>query len=520
MNSYLYWVINIVFALILLIILANDCYVNKRPNVVEKKFRTLIKWVVFFCLQDMFWGLCQARIIKNDSIFFSSTSVFMVSTVVITFFWLDFIFTYLDRDVKYNKLYLALDGVLIIYELILVILNCSVPILFRIVDGEYVTEFLRPQTFMNQYIVYLVVGFVSLWVVLNGKTTDNKRKFLSVFVFSLTPILSGVFQFIYTDGPFYSMGYFLGCIMIHIFIVNKEREKNNYNTMIKAIADIYYSMHLFDLVNDNADRYIESDILKGLIADARSPQVMINRVMRGTVCEEYLLPVLEFVDLSTLPERMKGKNTISYEFIGKNFGWTRISFIVVEKDSESKPIKVMVVTQIIDDDKRKQLELLFASNNDDLTGLYNRRAYSNDMSEFKSKELTDNYVYALIDINGLKKTNDTLGHDAGDELIVGTANCLNNSFSKYGKIYRTGGDEFVASLFIESDKLDEVIKSFKDAVDNWQGVLVSELAVSCGFVSKSKNMTIDSMIKLADERMYEDKSRYYSTKGIDRRTHE
>ncbi|MBR5705734.1 MAG: diguanylate cyclase, partial [Deltaproteobacteria bacterium] len=48
-----------------------------------------------------------------------------------------------------------------------------------------------------------------------------------------------------------------------------------------------------------------------------------------------------------------------------------------------------------------------------------------------------------IDVNGLKTVNDSLGHDAGDELIRGAADCISAAFGQTGKCYRTGGDEFV-----------------------------------------------------------------------------
>lgn len=47
-------------------------------------------------------------------------------------------------------------------------------------------------------------------------------------------------------------------------------------------------------------------------------------------------------------------------------------------------------------------------------------------------------------MNGLKTVNDTKGHAAGDELIKGAADCLALSVGNKGKVYRTGGDEFMA----------------------------------------------------------------------------
>ena len=59
-------------------------------------------------------------------------------------------------------------------------------------------------------------------------------------------------------------------------------------------------------------------------------------------------------------------------------------------------------------------------------------------------------MYISIDLNGLKRVNDTYGHVAGDELIRAAADCMKNSFNEYGKIYRIGGDEFAVIITEET----------------------------------------------------------------------
>lgn len=155
---------------------------------------------------------------------------------------------------------------------------------------------------------------------------------------------------------------------------------------------------------------------------------------------------------------------------------------------------------------------------DNLTGLLNRRAYSQD-----TKHLTDvypeNFVYISLDVNGLKVVNDTIGHAAGDEIIEGASQCMSRCFYKYGKVYRTGGDEFVAILYIPEDRLEEVINNFQDEVACWHGELVDKLAVSLGYVKAKdiQGVSFHDVSVLADEKMYEDKAAYYKRQGIDRR---
>ena len=132
---------------------------------------------------------------------------------------------------------------------------------------------------------------------------------------------------------------------------------------------------------------------------------------------------------------------------------------------------------------------MFTSNTDELTKCFNRRAYDSDMQKL---DLNTKWAYISLDLNGLKKANDTLGHSAGDELICAAANCMKFAFASYGKIYRIGGDEFV--------------------------VLIQE-SVSYGVVKSSEQSfdSIHSVSKLADERMYQNKKEYYTTSGNDRR---
>ena len=50
-----------------------------------------------------------------------------------------------------------------------------------------------------------------------------------------------------------------------------------------------------------------------------------------------------------------------------------------------------------------------------------------------------------MDVNRLKIVNDSQGHAAGDELLQGAASCMKKCFDSCGKVYRTGGDEFIAT---------------------------------------------------------------------------
>lgn len=113
-----------------------------------------------------------------------------------------------------------------------------------------------------------------------------------------------------------------------------------------------------------------------------------------------------------------------------------------------------------------------------------------------------------------------MGHAAGDELIVGACECMKKAFGDFGKLYRTGGDEFVSIISADVEQLKNILKNFEEITEKWTGELVKSLSVSYGVVTRKENpdIPIDKIAILADQRMYSQKREYYQRKGIDRRT--
>lgn len=153
------------------------------------------------------------------------------------------------------------------------------------------------------------------------------------------------------------------------------------------------------------------------------------------------------------------------------------------------------------------------------TKLLNRRAYAEDVLKLKSSKRLRLLRYVSLDLNGLKEANDTLGHEAGDELIKNTARFMTTAFGHLGKLYRTGGDEFVALLLCDRAEFDEALGIFNEGVDLWKSVRGRPFSVSVGEASKEEfpDYSIDELAKRADERMYEAKDAYYRKTGKTRR---
>lgn len=176
---------------------------------------------------------------------------------------------------------------------------------------------------------------------------------------------------------------------------------------------------------------------------------------------------------------------------------------------------VLMLSQVLKEKYEKE-KYIYTSNTDELTKCLNRRAYEADIQKL---DLNSEWVYISLDLNGLKQTNDKMGHSAGDELICAASSCMKFAFASYGKIYRIGGDEFVVLLTQSVSDLQHILKVFDSTISNWHGKYSNSMSVSYGIVQSSEQDfdSILSVSKLADERMYKNKSNYYKISGNDRR---
>lgn len=150
-------------------------------------------------------------------------------------------------------------------------------------------------------------------------------------------------------------------------------------------------------------------------------------------------------------------------------------------------------------------ELEKISYEDMLTGLRNRNAYEKEIQNLYSTPLHSLGII-FADINGLKETNDNLGHEYGDILIKWTSNYLKVSIPF--TVFRIGGDEFVAFVINESE--DE-FNRIANAIQNGLSEMVY-LNLSVGYTWNDTNIDIPNQLIETDQRMYETKQRYYAVR--------
>jgi diguanylate cyclase (GGDEF)-like protein len=154
------------------------------------------------------------------------------------------------------------------------------------------------------------------------------------------------------------------------------------------------------------------------------------------------------------------------------------------------------------------------ANTDSLTGVKNKLAYDErveDINEKISSGDMDDFGVIMLDINLLKKINDTYGHEHGDFLIKNFCNVVCDVFT-HSPVYRIGGDEFVVILqkrdLADADKLLADLEknlSRLSARENAKPWEAPSAAVGVAYFDKQTDYSIEDVFRRADDAMYKKK---------------
>ncbi len=135
---------------------------------------------------------------------------------------------------------------------------------------------------------------------------------------------------------------------------------------------------------------------------------------------------------------------------------------------------------------------------DDLTGVSNYKAFENKTNNQKFNNLS----LVFVDVNGLGVVNNTLGHEAGDFMLLTVASIMSKYFRK-SDIYRKGGDEFIIlAEGISKEETKTRVESITEELKDY------DYSISYGISHEDECDNITSLIEQADSLMYESKEEY------------
>ena len=177
---------------------------------------------------------------------------------------------------------------------------------------------------------------------------------------------------------------------------------------------------------------------------------------------------------------------------------------------------VLVSIQDITARKKAEEYLHYLGTHDVMTGLFNR-AYFEETIQKLEHSRKDPVSIIVLDLNYLKKTNDTLGHQAGDKLIRRLAEVLTAAFNNGQIAARIGGDEFAIILpRTEEAETAEYIKQVHALMEiNNKYYREPILSISIGAATSQPGMNMERVIQLADDAMYKNKAEYHRRRKED-----
>ena len=227
-------------------------------------------------------------------------------------------------------------------------------------------------------------------------------------------------------------------------------------------------------------------------------------------CEDNVLfgsfdtKVQEVLQLNGAKEDSAYRMLVSGEVSGQKYALFLGVWPNMDLESMNESTLKSVISLYIENGVMRE-KLVYASEHDGLTGLYNKAKYL-AMAENEFLNL-DSIAIFNFDVNNLKKMNDQFGHEAGDKLIIKAANSFRKVTSNRVHAFRMGGDEFLLVAENVSEAETQNIKQ------RWEEELarlnMAEDGIDCvvalGVAYGEKDYDYDKLLKLADERMYEDK---------------
>lgn len=183
--------------------------------------------------------------------------------------------------------------------------------------------------------------------------------------------------------------------------------------------------------------------------------------------------------------------------------WTEISSKY--RYNAENDIEIVGVSRNIEERKNAEQKVLYLSFHDQLTGLFNRRYFEDEILRIDKEENLP-LTIILADVNGLKLTNDVFGHITGDKLLVKISEVMKNECRYSDIIARIGGDEFI---FLMPNTNEEDAKKIIERIKHTLKIKSGEklvLSVAFGTATKSEiKQNIGNTFVDAENEMYQNK---------------
>ena len=289
----------------------------------------------------------------------------------------------------------------------------------------------------------------------------------------------------------------------------------NYRGVVKALADNYISLHIFNLKDGSLDIIKSNEHIDKWSEGIDTAQEALENVMQHIVSEEDMDKMLDFINLSMVGRRIKEDNA-SLVFNGLINGYCCARFLPLEYDENGRLTQVLFSVECVDEEKKRENHLTYLAQTDIMTGISNRGHGETCIREALENGKTG--LFCLFDIDHFKQVNDFYGHKVGDQVLIAVANCMKRAFRSDDVVLRLGGDEFAFYAYgVEDHEIADMLidRLFKEIGSILVEPMKEPISVSLGAAFYEEGIDFDQLYRKADEGVYLSKrskgsSRYYN----------
>jgi diguanylate cyclase (GGDEF)-like protein/PAS domain S-box-containing protein len=304
-----------------------------------------------------------------------------------------------------------------------------------------------------------------------------------------------------------------GWVATHIDITEQRRAEQELGETRKFLDSIIENIPVSVVVKDAKTR-------KYLLVN-RAFETMLG-IPRSEMLDRTSFDIHRLEDASNIDkaddESLQDSDRISYKEIEVNTAMRgprmQSTRRMVIKNNQGEPKCIIAVIEDVTERKKAEQRIAFLAHHDALTGLANRAALIQKIEDAAARQrrLQEPFTVLMLDLDRFKQVNDTLGHPAGDALLIEVATRLKSLLRETDALARLGGDEFAVIQSGEADQreaakllAERIIEILRQPFDIDGGNIC--IGTSIGIALASEYATsADELLKMADLALYRAKS--------------
>ena len=222
-----------------------------------RSYRRFLISVIMFHIIDVCWGFLNES--GATGAFYAGTVVVFVLMALSMLMWTLFVVRYLEDSQWFDRVFYYIGWILFIFQLAVLLINFFTPILFYLDgSGVYHSGAARYAVFGIQVLMFLATSIYTL-VVNTGYDNRQKRRRRTIGLFGLAMILTTSIQLFEPLLPWYTIGYLLGCCVLHTFVL--EDEKAQY---LQEVKEAQFIAELQKQELDATKAKVNTDSLTGV----------------------------------------------------------------------------------------------------------------------------------------------------------------------------------------------------------------------------------------------------------------